>query len=228
MPSFVQFSRRQFISPIKLVILLLTCCLLIASSVSCSRKSGSGFSIFPFNKKKKDTEAVHPDNEVYIPPPPGELGGDDPDSPPSMVGDLETGGEIPPGPITHDYDLLAEPVPIREETEAVNQLQTAFFEFDSSELSDEAKAILDDNIIWLKKHPNVEIQIQGHCDERGTIEYNFALGDRRAKSVKAYLIENGITAHQLRTISYGEERPIQGYASSDWDMNRRVQFMVFR
>ncbi len=219
-------SSTQANSPLKVAMLLLIIFALTLPSLSCSRKAGGGFSVWPFKKGEK--AADHPDNEVYIPPPPGELEGDGSESPPKMVGDLEEGGELPLGSVEHDSELLVEPTPIREATESINQLQTVFFGFDSSELSGEARIILDENIQWLKQHPNVEIQIQGHCDEQGTVEYNFALGDRRAKSVKAYLIQTGIDGAKLRTISYGEERPMQGYNTADWDMNRRVQFMVFR
>jgi len=104
-------------------------------------------------------------------------------------------------------------------------LQMVHFDFDSAVLTDVARRILDKNIAWLKAHPNVRVQIEGHCDERGTEEYNLHLGERRAESVKRYLVQNGIDPSRLFTISYGEERPIDPrHNESAWAKNRRVQF----
>lgn len=97
-----------------------------------------------------------------------------------------------------------------------------FFDFDKSNLKDDAKATLDKQVAWLKKYPNWSITIEGHCDERGTREYNLALGERRANSVKQYLAANGIAASRLKTISYGKERPaVQGSNEAAWAQNRR-------
>ncbi len=81
------------------------------------------------------------------------------------------------------------------------------FGYDSSDLSDEAKKILDTQAAWLKSDTALKITIEGHCDERGTREYNIALGDKRANSAKSYLTSNGVDAARIKTISYGKERP---------------------
>ena len=97
-----------------------------------------------------------------------------------------------------------------------------FFDFDKSNLREDAKATLDKQIAWLKKYPNWSITVEGHCDERGTREYNLALGERRANSVKQYMAANGIPASRLKTISYGKERPaVQGSNEAAWAQNRR-------
>jgi peptidoglycan-associated lipoprotein len=101
------------------------------------------------------------------------------------------------------------------------------FEFDSAKLSMEAQDILRQKAEWLKENPRAKIIIEGHCDERGTNEYNLALGDRRAFSSKSFLVDLGIAASRLTTISYGEERPIDSRADEDaWAKNRRAHFVI--
>jgi len=101
------------------------------------------------------------------------------------------------------------------------------FEFDSSNLLPEAQEILRWKAAWLQKNSNVQVTIEGHCDERGTNEYNLALGDRRASSAKSYLTDLGIYGSRLNTISYGEERPAD-YGSNEeaWAKNRRAHFTL--
>ncbi|SDE50688.1 peptidoglycan-associated lipoprotein Pal [Kordiimonas lacus] len=97
-----------------------------------------------------------------------------------------------------------------------------FFEYDSSEITAEARATLSKQAAWLGRHPRVRITIEGHCDERGTREYNLALGERRASAVKNYLIALGVPASRMNTISYGKERPaVVGNGESTWSQNRR-------
>ena len=101
------------------------------------------------------------------------------------------------------------------------------FEFDSAKLSVEAQDILRQKAEWLKENPRAKIIIEGHCDERGTNEYNLALGDRRAFSSKSFLVDLGIAASRLTTVSYGEERPIDSRADEDaWAKNRRAHFVI--
>ena len=98
-----------------------------------------------------------------------------------------------------------------------------FFGYDSSDLSGDAKKILDTQVSWLKSDPNIKVTIEGHCDERGTREYNIALGEKRANSAKKYLITGGIDAARIQTISYGKERPAFFGASEDMmSKNRRA------
>ncbi len=104
-------------------------------------------------------------------------------------------------------------------------LETIRFEFDKSSITEEARATLEQNAEIIKENPDVIVQIEGHCDERGTNEYNIALGQRRASATRDYLIELGVLAGRLATISYGEERPIDAAHNDEaWAKNRRAQF----
>ncbi|HEY1096539.1 MAG TPA: peptidoglycan-associated lipoprotein Pal [Alphaproteobacteria bacterium] len=97
-----------------------------------------------------------------------------------------------------------------------------FFALDSSDLSAEGRATLEKQAQWLKTYANTSVTIEGHCDERGTREYNLALGERRANSVKNYLVSLGVDASRVNTISYGKERPaVTGADESSWAQNRR-------
>jgi len=102
-----------------------------------------------------------------------------------------------------------------------------YFDFDSSALGDMAKEVLSRKAEWLRMTADASVIIEGHCDERGTSAYNIALGDRRAESAKSFLLDLGINANQLSTISYGEERPVDtGKNEESWAKNRRVHFVV--
>ena len=108
-----------------------------------------------------------------------------------------------------------------------NTTDTVFFAFDSSSLSAEAQAALDTQVAWLKKHDDVNVIVQGHCDDRGTREYNLALGERRANAVKQYLVSQGIAADRISVISYGKERPaVLGSNEAAWAQNRRAVTVV--
>ena len=134
------------------------------------------------------------------------------------MGDLEE-GELPI-PQTDDARTLLF-------AEASVELQTIYFDYDSSVLKPEAKAKLEKGADWLKRKPKVNVQIEGHCDERGTNEYNLALGERRALAARRYLISLGISTDRIFTISYGEERPaVEGHDESAWKFNRRGEFKV--
>jgi peptidoglycan-associated lipoprotein len=101
------------------------------------------------------------------------------------------------------------------------------FEFDSSNLLPEAQEILRWKAAWLQNNQNIQVTIEGHCDERGTNEYNLALGDRRANSAKSYLMDLGIYGSRVSTISYGEERPADhGSNEAAWAKNRRAHFTI--
>lgn len=111
-------------------------------------------------------------------------------------------------------------------TEEVAALSDVNFDLDSSDLSDEAKTTLSANGAYLLKHPEVSISIEGHCDERGTVEYNLALGERRAQSAKDFLVSYGIADGRISTISYGKEQPLDpGHDESAWAKNRRAHFV---
>jgi len=101
------------------------------------------------------------------------------------------------------------------------------FAFDSSVLSDQAQEILKSKAEYLRTNPSTRVTVEGHCDERGTTAYNIALGDRRAESVKNFLVTLGISGNRLNTLSYGEERPIvMGQNEASWAKNRRAQFVI--
>jgi peptidoglycan-associated lipoprotein len=102
-----------------------------------------------------------------------------------------------------------------------------FFEYDKATLMPEARETLTINGKWLRLNSDVVITIEGHCDERGTNGYNLALGDRRAESVKTFLVDLGIDRSRLTTLSYGEERPLdRGNGESAWARNRRAHFLI--
>jgi peptidoglycan-associated lipoprotein len=106
-------------------------------------------------------------------------------------------------------------------------LKTIYFGFDSSELSTDTKDALKANAEYLKASSTVDVQVEGHCDERGGRQYNLALGERRAKAVRDYLIALGVESKRLSTISYGSERPkAEGSDESAWSQNRRANFVV--
>lgn len=105
------------------------------------------------------------------------------------------------------------------------QLETVYFNYDSHVLSPEALQTLDRNAILLRQEPGLTITIEGHCDERGSDEYNLALGEQRAAAVKNYLVTVGLPAARLTSISFGEERPaVTGNDEAAWSKNRRVAF----
>ena len=106
-------------------------------------------------------------------------------------------------------------------------LKPVFFALDSSDIDPAGKAVLDENAAVLKQHASWVITIEGHCDERGTAEYNLALGDRRASAAVAYLRSLGIGADRLKTVSYGKEFPFDaGHDEAAWSKNRRAHFVI--
>jgi peptidoglycan-associated lipoprotein len=116
---------------------------------------------------------------------------------------------------------------VEKATSTAEGLKPVYFDFDKSFIRDEAKTIMQANAEWLKANPKAKIKIEGNCDERGTIEYNQALGQRRALSAKKYLTDLGISGHRISLISYGKEKPIcSEHEESCWQKNRRDDFVV--
>ncbi len=114
----------------------------------------------------------------------------------------------------------------RVETEPSAKFMAVYFDFDRYNLRDDAKASLRKNIDVMKQEPDLRITVEGHCDERGTVEYNLALGERRAKSARDYMISMGIKGDRISTISYGKERPVAfGHDEDSWAKNRRDEFV---
>ncbi len=110
---------------------------------------------------------------------------------------------------------------------ASSELETVYFAYDSYSLNSTARGVLKASAQWLKDNSSATAQIEGHCDERGTTEYNLALGERRANAAKDYLVRLGVDAGRLSIISYGEERPQDsGHDESAWSKNRRAAFVL--
>jgi peptidoglycan-associated lipoprotein len=104
-----------------------------------------------------------------------------------------------------------------------------YFDFDRSEIKPKAQVTLKNKARWLKDNPGYSVRIEGHCDERGTNEYNLALGERRAKAAADFLVSLGISPNRIRTISYGEERPADPRSNEEaWAKNRRDEFKLFK
>jgi peptidoglycan-associated lipoprotein len=166
-------------------------------------------------KKKQDAETV-PDVPAVEPAPPT------PPPPPTRTPPPDFEGEKFKQPeLTRDEQIA--------DWNQKQVLETIYFGFDSSELSETARRTLQTNADWLGAQPEASIVVEGHCDERGTIEYNLALGQRRADSVRAYMTNLGVGRDRMRIITYGEERPVdRGHAESAWSKNRRAQFLIER
>lgn len=126
--------------------------------------------------------------------------------------------------------LTEEEIFMRKSLEEINReapLRMIHFDFDEYFIREDAKPVLESNAAWLNKFKTAQILIEGHCDERGTEEYNLALGEKRAKSTFDYLVSLGISPSRLKTISYGKSQPLDmGHTEASWDKNRRAQFTI--
>ncbi|PJB71292.1 MAG: peptidoglycan-associated lipoprotein [Alphaproteobacteria bacterium CG_4_9_14_3_um_filter_47_13] len=134
--------------------------------------------------------------------------------------------DIMAGPLdgtqVYDRSVLDGPTPGSQQDLVVNVGDRVFFGYDRYDLTPEAQRTLELQAEWMKRYPNVRMTIEGHCDERGTREYNLALGERRANSVKSYMVALGIEPMRVNTISYGKERPaVLGSDPAAWTQNRR-------
>ncbi|HEY7677507.1 MAG TPA: peptidoglycan-associated lipoprotein Pal [Candidatus Methylomirabilis sp.] len=165
--------------------------------------------------KQPEVGSTTPAGPTTVTPPAG------PAPAPTAQRPSETAVRQPPAP--RETTLApATPTPT-----ATSPLKDAFFEYDRALLTDEAKAVLNEDVAWLKANPRAQVTVEGHCDERGTSEYNLGLGDRRAKAVREYLVAAGVDGGRIRTISYGKERPfVQGHDESAWRWNRRAHFVI--
>jgi peptidoglycan-associated lipoprotein len=171
-------------------------------------------------------------------------------TPPKVAPPVDTSANVPPIPVTVTT-ATAQTVPPetdfvspKTDTVAVETLpndigelnrvaqsrgyiQDAFFEYNDSQLTSDAQNALTSSATWLKKNPQYNLLIEGHCDERGTEQYNLALGDRRANQAKEYLVTLGVDGARIRTVSYGEERPFDpGHDESAWSKNRRDHLVL--
>lgn len=135
-----------------------------------------------------------------------------------------TNTETPEEPTTNEPAVNEPPEiqPIQN-----SDFQTVYFDFDKSNIRPDAAKALQHNAEVLKQYPDAVVLIEGNCDERGTVEYNLALGERRASSCKDYLENLGVKGSRLQTISYGKERPVAlGHNEEAWQLNRRCDFKV--
>jgi peptidoglycan-associated lipoprotein len=154
------------------------------------------------------------------PPPPASGSSSRPPGPPEPVSEPTV---VPPEPMREDAIASAS----LDDLNRNSPLKPVFFEYDSSDLTPEAQRTLDENAATLKKYPTWAVTIEGHCDERGTAEYNLALGERRSVTARAYLVSLGLPADRLRTVSYGKEFPFDpGHDETAFSKNRRAHFVI--
>jgi peptidoglycan-associated lipoprotein len=115
------------------------------------------------------------------------------------------------------------------DSEEGGPLSDIHFDYDQASLTDEAKGTLEKHALWLQGHRDTRVNVEGHCDERGTVEYNLALGDKRAQAAREYLVSLGVAADRLSAVSFGKEKPLdQGHSEAAWAKNRRDHFRVSR
>jgi peptidoglycan-associated lipoprotein len=132
-----------------------------------------------------------------------------------------------PAPVDQSGANPGAPTPGTQQDLVVNVGDRVFFGYDKYDLSPEAKTTIEKQAQWLKTYPHINVSIEGHCDERGTREYNLALGEKRAAAVRNYLVALGVEASRLQTISYGKERPaVTGSDETAWAQNRRGVLVV--
>jgi len=160
-----------------------------------------------------------------------------PPPPPTTASSSPSGIPRPPAPPEPVAEpTIVPPEPVRDDAIAsaslddINRnspLKPLFFEYDSSEISTEGQAVLEANAATLRRFPTWTVTIEGHCDERGTAEYNLALGERRAVAARTHLVSLGIAADRIRTVSYGKEFPFDaGHGEVSYEKNRRAHFVV--
>ena len=149
----------------------------------------------------------------------------------------DAGGSGPAAPAaptepaqTGDWEEADAPEQTFLSAEEINRrrlLKPIYFDYDKDEIRSDQRATLQANADWLREHADVAVLIEGHCDERGTREYNLALGDRRAAATRDYIVSLGIGANRVEIVSYGEERPaVMGEGEQNWSQNRRGEFVA--
>jgi len=177
---------------------LLVACALVLSAPACKKK-------------------IEP---TLAPPPAADTGADTGADTDDVPEEVETGGfDRPEEPTVQEV-----PDPTIEEVNASGVLQTVYFALDRDDLSPDARATLLGNARWLNENAAFNIVVEGHCDERGSLEYNLNLGERRAKTVREYLADLGVSTDRVRIVTYGEERPADpGHNESAWGKNRRAE-----
>ena len=156
-------------------------------------------------------------------PPPPATGQAAPSRPPAPPEPVREPSVVPPEPVRDDAISSAS----LDDLNKNSPLKPVYFELDSSDLTAANQKTLDEDAALLKRYTSWTVTVEGHCDERGTAEYNLALGERRAIAARAYLISLGIAADRLRTVSYGKEFPFDpGHDESAFAKNRRAHFVI--
>ncbi len=155
--------------------------------------------------------------------------------PPAVIAGGAGDPAPPPPPEPVSEPVIVPPMPAEDlisgksldDLNRDSPLTPLFFELDSSEVSADGQRVLQDNAAIMKKYATWSVTIEGHCDERGTAEYNLALGERRALAAKTYLVSLGIPADKIKTVSYGKEFPFDpGHDDAAWLKNRRAHFVI--
>jgi peptidoglycan-associated lipoprotein len=166
--------------------------------------------------------AARPPEPSNLAPPGGRA-----ESPPAAAA-TPPASPAPAPPVAAATPTPAAPAkPAVAEFSPVAELADIHFDFDKSEIRPDAAKVLQTSADWLNAHANQAVLIEGHCDERGTNEYNLALGDRRAKATRDFLVARGVATSRISLISYGEERPLcTEHTESCWSRNRRAHFLV--
>jgi len=150
--------------------------------------------------------------------------------PPPQVEEQAKVEKVQEPPVIVEPQLTEEEIFMKKTLEEVNAdmpLNMIHFDFDKYFIREDAMSVLEANASWLRKYTTVKILLEGHCDERGTEEYNLALGEKRSKSTMDYLISLGIPAERIKIVSYGKSQPIDpGHNEIAWQKNRRAQFII--
>jgi peptidoglycan-associated lipoprotein len=155
-------------------------------------------------------------------PPPAENTATPPPAPPPPPSPVSEPVPVPPMPAEDEIGSKS-----LDDLNRDSPLKPLYFGLDSAEVSSDGQQVLQANAAVIKQYPAWQVTIEGHCDERGTAEYNLALGERRALAAKTYLVSLGIPADKLRTVSYGKEFPFDpGHDDSAWSKNRRAHFVI--
>ena len=133
-------------------------------------------------------------------------------------------------PVVQEPQLTEEELLLQKSLDQINRekpLGAIYFDYDRAVVRDDARATLEGNASWMKKFRTVKVLVEGHCDERGTEEYNLALGEKRAKAAQDYMLSLGIGSDRIKIISYGKSQPTNpGHDEGAWQMNRRAQFLI--
>jgi peptidoglycan-associated lipoprotein len=145
--------------------------------------------------------------------------------PPPVAPPADAGPDV--GRLANEGAVGSDVMPPADANTEGGPLLDIHFVFNSSSLTDEARQTLGQHANWLKAHAGARVTIEGHCDDRGTVEYNLALGEHRARAAKEYLVSLGVAAGRLHTVSFGKEKPLDtGTGEAAWAVNRRAHFVV--